>query len=30
MFASLSDRNPDVVDNLDKFIALGPVTFLQH
>ena len=30
MFAALARRDPVVVNNLDKFIALAPAVFLQH
>jgi pimeloyl-ACP methyl ester carboxylesterase len=30
MFAALSRRDPTVVNNLNKFIALAPAVFLQH
>lgn len=30
MFAALSDRLPDVVSKVSKFIAFGPVTYVEH
>lgn len=30
MFAALSERNPVIVDNLRKFVSLGPAVYLEH
>eukprot|EP01017_Pseudomicrothorax_dubius_P041234 TRINITY_DN6572_c0_g1_i2.p1 TRINITY_DN6572_c0_g1~~TRINITY_DN6572_c0_g1_i2.p1 ORF type:complete len:376 (-),score=63.21 TRINITY_DN6572_c0_g1_i2:61-1188(-) len=30
MFAALADREPNVVNHIDKFIALGPVVHMKH